>query len=461
MTFEIEVGRTVANKYELLRLLGRGAMGEVWLARHTTLGEEVAIKFLKNEDGEGEGTPAALQRFLFEAQVAARLSRKSRNIVQVTDHGEEGGLAYLVMQRLEGESLDERIQRGPLPFPMVKRIVAQVARGLAQAHLEGVFHRDLKPANIFLCEDEEGKLLVKVLDFGIARAIQKERTRSPTSTGRGVILGTPSYMSPEQARGLPNLDHRCDLWALAVVAYEALANDIPFWGETAEDIFISVCTHIVIPIGERRPELGPEVIGFFDRALAADIGQRFQTAEAFTEAFEQLEPGEEGDALWLRPKPVPHDGIATHAKLALSMNAIPRPRGRVLGFALLGAIAGIVLAIGVKFGLSTRDGAASAVPSGRTWDGTVPSVVAIPPTQEPVVAPSPSPSPTASIVARPIQTSPSKAFAIPVPTVALPRSPVTVAAPSSVPVPALTVRPEAPSPRTEPPKKQVDKSDVF
>ncbi|AKU96633.1 Serine/threonine protein kinase [Labilithrix luteola] len=292
---QIDVGLVIAGKYELVRLIGKGAMGEVWLATHNTLGGEFAIKLVEpSEDGEDE---TASGRFQLEAQVSAKLSRRTRHIVSVSDHGEENGLAYLVMEPLVGESLDARLKRtGALPLPEVVAIVGQIARALAIAHAEEIFHRDLKPANIFLTHDEDGRLVVKLLDFGIARTRKPFRTRSPFSTSKDMVLGTPSYMSPEQARGLDTLDYRCDIWALAVVAYEALALAIPWEGATVEDIFLSICTFRVVPIHTRRPDLPPWVDPIFRRAFAEDLGERFATATELAEALEQLVPPESVDA---------------------------------------------------------------------------------------------------------------------------------------------------------------------
>ena len=228
---DIDVGRVVAGKYELVSLLGRGSMGEVWSAHHRTLGEKIALKLLTQSpsaEEEIESATTAAARFQFEAQVAARLSRKTRHIVRVTDHGEEDGLAYLVMEQLEGETLEAVLARdGRVPLATMTKIVTQVSRALAHAHEEGVLHRDLKPANVFLSRDEEGKLLVKLLDFGIARAIHSHRAPGSFSTAKGLVFGTPSYMSPEQARASFKLDHRCDLWALATIAYEGLSGGAP------------------------------------------------------------------------------------------------------------------------------------------------------------------------------------------------------------------------------------------
>lgn len=292
---QIDVGLVIAGKYELVRLIGKGAMGEVWLATHNTLGGEFAIKLVEpSEDGEDE---TASGRFQLEAQVSAKLSRRTRHIVSVSDHGEENGLAYLVMEPLVGESLDARLKRaGALPLPEVVAIVGQIARALAIAHAEEIFHRDLKPANIFVTYDEDGRLVVKLLDFGIARTRKPFRTRSPFSTSKDMVLGTPSYMSPEQARGLDTLDYRCDIWALAVVAYEALALAIPWEGATVEDIFLSICTFRVTPIHTHRPDLPPWLDSIFRRAFAQELSERFETATELAEALEQLVPPESVDA---------------------------------------------------------------------------------------------------------------------------------------------------------------------
>ncbi len=195
----------VAGKYELVRKIGSGAMGEVWAARHKTLDEEVAIKLVLRGVDHEDGTSAE-SRFLLEARVAAALSRKTRHIVAVTDHGQDGALGYLVMELLAGESLDQRLARtGALPVDKVAPMITQIARGLSIAHGEGVVHRDLKPSNVFVTLDEDGNAVAKVLDFGIAKLRRNQRPATH-ATQRGFLLGTPAYMSPEQARG-KQLDH--------------------------------------------------------------------------------------------------------------------------------------------------------------------------------------------------------------------------------------------------------------
>ncbi len=287
----LAAGLVVAGKYALTRPLARGAMGEVWIAKHTSLGGEVAIKFLSREPAhDGEDPATAMARFRFEAQVAAKLSRKTRHIVTVTDHGEELGWAYLVMELVDGVSLENRLKQIEMRIEELVPIVWQVARGLAHAHGEGVFHRDLKPANLLLTKDEDGELLVKILDFGIAKTVrQRKITHSGASqshaTEVGIVLGTPNYMSPEQARGLSTLDHRCDLWALSVVAYEALTSRLPYDGETTADLLVNICSDDPTPVRKYRPELPPDIEGFFKKAFAASIRDRYPDAAALAQAF--------------------------------------------------------------------------------------------------------------------------------------------------------------------------------
>jgi serine/threonine-protein kinase len=285
----IDVGQVVANKYELVRLLGRGSMGEVWSAHHRALREQVALKVLAlPANGDDAEAPAvALQRFRFEAQVAARLSRKTRHIVQVTDYGEDDGLPYLVMELLDGEALDHALrQRGPLSLSEAAPIVSQIARALDQAHAEGVAHRDLKPANVFLTRDEEGRLLVKLLDFGIARTIHAHRVQGAFSTAKGFVFGTPGYMSPEQTRASPKLDHRCDLWALATIAYQVLSGHLPVDGDDTDEIMKNLCAGRIVPLRQRDPRFSEALGAFFERAFADRVDDRFEGASPLAQAFE-------------------------------------------------------------------------------------------------------------------------------------------------------------------------------
>lgn len=289
----VELRPVIAGKYELVRPLGQGSMGEVWLARHRTLGEEVAIKLLKRAPWSGdyfEDHAASAARFRLEAQVAARLSRKTKHIVRVTDHGEERGLAYLVMEYLEGTTLEARLSGGPaLAVDEVVEIVTQLGRALECAHDEGVIHRDLKPANVFLTTDEEGQLLVKVFDFGIACLTHQHRPSSPTEAPAGprVLLGTPGYMSPEQARAQSPLDPQCDLWALGTIAYEALTGQLPVDGTEPDELLKNLCAGQVVPFHVRASRRGEASAfdAFFARAMAESAADRFPSAAEMVRAL--------------------------------------------------------------------------------------------------------------------------------------------------------------------------------
>ncbi len=349
----LAAGMIVAGKYELVRKIGSGAMGEVWAARHKTLDEEVAIKLVVRGVDHEDGTSAE-SRFLLEARVAAALSRKTRHIVAVTDHGEDGALGYLVMELLAGESLDQRLLRtGALPIEKVAPMITQIARGLSIAHGEGVVHRDLKPSNVFVTLDEDGNAVAKVLDFGIAK-LRRNQRKATHATQRGFLLGTPAYMSPEQARG-KQLDHRADVWALAVIAYHMLTGEFPFDGESGEDLFARLIRIEPIAIRDRKPDL-PQIVGnFFERAFATRIEDRFQSALALAGAFEQLEPMSAGMKLSLPPPPalsmlgedfhaagLAEEGVAAD-DASLVAAGVPR-RKRLLRPIVAGLLVGAVLA---------------------------------------------------------------------------------------------------------------------
>lgn len=265
-------------------------MGEVWVAHHLSLGEDVALKVLSRfAPDEVESPSTASARFHFEAKVAARLSRKTRHIVRVTDHGEEEDLAYLVMELLDGETLERRIsRRGRLTPSEGVGLVAQLARALTEAHAEGVIHRDLKPSNVFVTTDEDGGPLFKLLDFGIARTIHTHSAQSAASafaTGRGLIFGTPGYMSPEQALPGCRLDHHCDLWSLATVAYEALTGELPVAGSLPHELVANLRAGRWVPVHEREPTLPLGLRWFFGRAFASAVDERYASASELAEAF--------------------------------------------------------------------------------------------------------------------------------------------------------------------------------
>jgi serine/threonine protein kinase len=274
-------GRRIGNRYELERCVGQGGMGAVWSARDRRLERSVAIKCLLGS----VMTEMALERFRREAMAIAKL--RSSHIVEIYDYGAEGGSPYIVMELLEGEDLRSHLaRRGPMPLGEVAAIVVQIARALAVAHAAGIIHRDLKPANVFLCA-RYGETLVKVFDFGLAKALGADRADSQ-STGEDAVLGTPRFMSPEQFERSGAVDHRTDLWSLGVVAYIALTGRDPFTGSALGEVIHAILRHPAPPPSRFVTDLSPEIDAFFQRALAKNPAERFGSADEQATAFARL-----------------------------------------------------------------------------------------------------------------------------------------------------------------------------
>jgi serine/threonine-protein kinase len=210
-------GTTIADRFRLVRQIGEGGMGSVWQATHLGLGIPCAVKFV---EGEWRRQPEMVARFEREAKVEAQL--RSPHVVHVLDHGVWSGTPYIVMELLQGESVAQRLERvRQLDYAATHRLVAHVARALTRAHAIGIVHRDLKPENVYLVPNDDGEV-AKVLDFGVAKWSSDWAVSSVTKTG--LLVGTPLYMSPEQARGTKEIDFRADLWSLAVMTFQALVS---------------------------------------------------------------------------------------------------------------------------------------------------------------------------------------------------------------------------------------------
>jgi predicted ATPase/tRNA A-37 threonylcarbamoyl transferase component Bud32 len=286
MAMQIGPESLLAARYRLIAPLGGGGMGVVWCAEHLLLRSRVAVKVI---DAAYLAQPEASVRFLREAQAAASL--RSPHIVQVFDYGVEDGVAYMVMEFLEGETLGARLERDrSLTFAETAQLVSQIARGLATAHESGIVHRDLKPDNVFLARIGEDEV-PKVLDFGVAKLLGASVDEAATTrTTTGVIVGTPCYMSPEQAGG-DAVDHRSDLWALAVIAFECVTGVRPFAGRALGQLLMQIC---VAPI-PRPSSLAAVPDGFdewFARGTERDVDRRFASAREMAEAlFDVARPG--------------------------------------------------------------------------------------------------------------------------------------------------------------------------
>jgi serine/threonine-protein kinase len=277
---ELSDGVNIAPHLKLVRPLGAGGMGSVWIAEHAVLGP-VAIKVLASKY---EGDFEATERFWREARATSRI--RSEHVVRVLDCASlDDGRPYIVMELLEGEDLERYLTRriaegGPLGLDETLRVVEHVADALAAAHRIGVVHRDVKPENVFVSR-EDGTLFATLLDFGIA----KESDSSVRVTSTGATMGTPHYMSPEQLMSAREVDERCDLWGLAVVAYQCLTGRVPFDGETFGSICLSIHKGELVPPSDVLPGLPRAIDAWFARALARDIGSRWGDAVAMRDAF--------------------------------------------------------------------------------------------------------------------------------------------------------------------------------
>jgi serine/threonine-protein kinase len=276
-------GAVVADRYRLEEPLGQGAMGTVWRAEHLRLKSPVAVKLL---DPAIADDPEMLERFVREAESAAAV--RGPHVVQIFDCGVEGGAPYITMELLNGESLHTRLQKCTTITPAeLNKIFSEVASAVGHAHELGVIHRDLKPANIFLARVGEHEI-TKVLDFGIAKVLHSMLADgSGAGTRTGTLLGTPHYMSPEQARGSRTLDQRSDLWSLAVIAFECLTGERPFLGDAIGDVVVQICT-----AAPRLPSAIAEVPAGFDewflQGASKDPNRRFSSAREMADALGEI-----------------------------------------------------------------------------------------------------------------------------------------------------------------------------
>ena len=274
------LGRTIAARYRLIRRLGSGGMSVVYLARHELISRLSAIKILRPELSL---IAEHRERFLREARAVNRINHE--NIVEITDVGESDGLAYLVMEFIEGESLLDNIQRGRLPWPRAARIGMQVASALARAHQMGVIHRDLKPENILLLKRDANDLEsehVKLTDFGIAKV-----TGEPSLTLNEQLFGTPGYIAPEYVGGI-GIDGRSDIYSLAVVVYEMVTGVLPFDGKGQSELLLKPLTCAPIPPGQRVQGLPPDLESLLLRCLARDPAERPHDAFAMHDALQDI-----------------------------------------------------------------------------------------------------------------------------------------------------------------------------
>ncbi len=274
------VGRVVGDRYRILGLIGEGGMGAVYEAEHLAVGRRVALKRLHPELATDVH---AVSRFQREARAAGASGHE--HVVDFLDLGfADDGAPYLVMELLAGESLATRLERVRQLAPQhAAAIAGQVLSALEAVHALDVIHRDLKPDNIFLTRRHGRSNYVKVLDFGVSK--MSVEGKDPKLTRTGAMVGTPHYMSPEQARGVRALDHRVDLYAVGVILYESLAGQLPFRADNYHALLQSILARDPLPLDRLVPKLDPRLVALVERALAKNPDDRFQSARAMWEAL--------------------------------------------------------------------------------------------------------------------------------------------------------------------------------
>ncbi len=271
---DLEIGATLAGKYRIERLLGRGGMGTVWLCTNLRLGERVAVKVLSGAIANNAEVRARFER---EARASAKI--KSRYVARVYDADHlEDGRPFLVMEYMEGETLAHTLKTtGALPLADTARILSQVGRGLARAHELGIVHRDIKPDNVFLAHTADDGAIAKVFDFGIVK-VADALSVTDDATQEGALLGTPQYMSPEQVEGVATIDLRSDVYSLGVMAYRMLTGKRLFNGETLSTTLMQICSASLPDLTDAVPELPAAMNAWFKRTCAHDRDERFSSA---------------------------------------------------------------------------------------------------------------------------------------------------------------------------------------
>jgi serine/threonine protein kinase len=305
---QFEEGSVIEGRYRLEQLIGQGGMGLVYLATHTQLNKKVALKIMLPQFIEFK---EQITRFLNEAVGIANIHH--RNIVDIIDAGLiDKTIPFFVMEFLRGETLKDRMRRKEkMKPPEIGRIMAQTLMGLSALHSRKIIHRDTKPSNIFISTEEDGTEVVKILDFGVSKFHFQEVEQIAELTTTGTILGTPTYMSPEQARGRKGeVDHRTDIYSCGVVLYRSLTGLNPFQGDAYSEVILNILQAEVPPPSFLAPELSPAIDEVVLKAMARDKERRFQDCQSFIDAMGPFVEGEDSSVR----KALLSDGISTSGK---------------------------------------------------------------------------------------------------------------------------------------------------
>jgi serine/threonine-protein kinase len=392
----VPIGELIAGKYRVERVLGRGGMGVVVAAMHEQLAQRVAIKMLLPEV---KASSSAVARFTREARAAASI--RGQHVARVLDVGElEGGAPYIVMEYLEGRDLaDTLAARGPLPTEEAVAFVLQACEAIAEAHTAGIIHRDLKPSNLFVTAGPDGSTLVKVLDFGISKALLSAEGSTLTTTSS--FVGSPVYSPPEQLLRAHDVDGRADIWSLGTILFEALSGRPPFVGDSVMHVASKIFHEAPTPLATLRPDLDRDLCAIVMRCLQKRAEDRFADVRALAQALAPFAPSHsvsaERVARIVAASKSPSDlaaladtahaakipsGETPHPLVGAQTPPPAAPRRWVLSVSAIGVVGATATALGLLLGRPAREAsmgtqAASIAPVAPTAATTVSALSAI------------------------------------------------------------------------------------
>jgi len=474
MDAPVQPGDTLAGKYRVERVLGVGGMGVVVAAYDLLLERRVAIKFLLDDSLQN---PEVVARFAREARSAVRI--ESEHVARVIDVGAlPSGSPYIVMEYLEGSDLAHRVaNHGAMPIDEAVDYVLQACEAIAEAHALGIVHRDLKPANLFLIRRADGSNFIKVLDFGISKAVSNAAGSQPelSLTKTSAVMGSPMYMAPEQMRSTRTVDARADVWALGVILYELLSGRVPFEATTMPELCAMVLTEAPPPLRERCPAAPLELAAAIERCMQKDPAQRFANVSEFANALVEFAPPKSRLSAERISRVLRAAGVTTNSLVPATESAkLPAARPGDLTAAAwspattsstrrtqkVGALAvGGVVVVGalVAWLVHSRSAALEAASSAASPVGapslSSPAIAALAP---PTVAPQVVPVPVAVESALPANTAPAPSAA---PAVAPAVHHNSGSAKSAKPAP-VAVAPAPPAPAPPPPAAKRNPLDI-